>query len=123
MQRGMQSATFVLQAVGATPPIAVSVATKNGVFGHSVSAVPFQPSIIAALSPAADLTYNIEVTNDDVLAPGYNPATGNWFEFSTSTTGASASSSNTLGAAVSAIRARIVTWESGTLTFSFGQVV
>lgn len=38
---------------------------------------PFNVTVAMLLSGAA--TYSLQYTLDNVLVPGYNPATGNWF--------------------------------------------
>jgi hypothetical protein len=74
------------------------------------------------VSSGAVLTYNIEVTGDDVLAPGYSPATGNWQPIGAAFTGLSVSAVDTLGATVTAVRLHVTAWTSGTATLQFPQL-
>lgn len=52
--------------VGATPPQPLDTFST-----------PFNVTVAMVLSGAA--TYSLQYTLDNVLLPGYNPATGNWF--------------------------------------------
>jgi hypothetical protein len=104
--------------------------------GYTISAantagapIPFQPiaypgalqaGILVILSTGASLTYNVEVTGDDINAPGYNPATGNWIGF-TNMVGLTVSAVATLGAVVMAIRLHVGTYTSGSATIQFIQ--
>lgn len=120
-QPGLLSATVTLGQAGATAPIAVAATGHVGPFNAAPSGVAYQPSILVSLSSGASLTYSIEVTGDDVVAPGYNAATGNWSTF-TGMGALTASAAGTLGAAVTAVRAHITSYTSGTLTLQFVQV-
>ena len=79
-----------------------------------------QPGILAILSSGASMTYNIEVTGDDPTVAGWKNSTANWIPF-TNMSGLTASATGTLGAMVTAIRANVTAYTSGTLTFQFIQ--
>jgi hypothetical protein len=111
MASSPRPSNFVLSAVGVSPPVPFQPIAFPGAL---------QAGIFAALSSGASLTYSIEVTGDDINAPGYNPATGNWVGF-TNMTGLTASAVATLGAVVMAVRAHVTAYTSGTLTFQFVQ--
>jgi len=68
------------------------------------------------------LTYNVEVTCDDITAPNYVAANGNWAPMSSVVSGATATVVTSLGAVVTAIRPHITSFSSGSLVFQFGQV-
>ena len=110
--------TQVLAAVGSTVPVRIIGEYDNGT---PRAARILQPGIIAIVSSGATLTYNIEVTGDDLDATGYSAATGNWAPLN-GMSGVTATAVNTLGAAVTAIRARVTAYTSGTLTFQFIQL-
>jgi hypothetical protein len=97
----------VLSGVGVT-----QVIPFNGI----AYAGALQPTFAAAVSAGAALTYNVEVTLDDINAPGYNPATGIWLPF-TGMSALTASALGTLGASIMGFRAHVTAWTSGTLTF------
>lgn len=107
---GFSTNTQILSALGAGAPAAVVAKPLNA----------SMPSILCVLSNGAVLTYQIEVTGDDLTAPNYNPANGNWAPF-TDLIGLSASMVATLGAVVTGIRPRITSYTSGALTFQFVQ--
>ena len=109
----------MLSAVGATTPVRIIGEYDNG---YPRAPRILQPGIIAIASTGATLTYNIEVTGDDLDAAGYSAATGNWAPLN-GMSGLTATAVNTLGAAVTAIRARVTAYTSGTLTFQFIQLV
>ncbi|MFA5898605.1 MAG: hypothetical protein WC829_05775 [Hyphomicrobium sp.] len=50
---------------------------------------PFQVSVGVG-SVVGTVSYTLQYTYDDVFAPGYNPATGNWFNSATMVTKAAA---------------------------------
>ena len=62
------------------------------------------------------LTYNIEITGDDVTAMGYLPANTNAFAMP-NFTGLAAGTTGSLGSTVTAIRANVTAYTSGALTF------
>jgi hypothetical protein len=112
---GVDSSTQSVTGVGYTPAMPIK-APAHGTYGGIP--VSMQPGILAFVS--GTVTYNIEVTGDDVLAPSYVESAGNWQPISTAMTGLTASAVNTLGAVVTAIRGRI-TAGTGTLTIQFIQ--
>jgi hypothetical protein len=115
---GYSTATQSLSAVGTTTPTpVVSLVNKT-----EASPPWLQPAIIVNLTSGASLTYSVEVTGDDVLFPGYNPATGNWAPF-TNMSGLTASATGTLGAAVTAVRLHVTAYSSGTATLQFVQQI
>ena len=79
------------------------------------------PTLLCYVSSGASLTYSIEVTGDDMQAAGYSPSTGNWVGF-TGMTGLTASAVGTLGGVVTAVRAHVTAYSSGSLTFQFPQI-
>ena len=113
----MNTITRTLSASGVSTGIKVNGPSRQGTYANSLLA----PGILVSLSSGASLTYQIEVTGDNIYGPGYNPATGNWVPF-TGMAGLTASAANTLGAAVAAIRVNVTAYTSGTLTFQFVQV-
>jgi hypothetical protein len=115
LQHGIASNSQTVTGVGATGPMP-TIAPASGTYGGNPAAQ--QPAILCFVT--GTVTYNIEVTGDDVLAPNYNSATGNWQPISTAMTALTASAVNTLGAVVTAIRAN-VTAGTGTVTLQFIQ--
>lgn len=115
MQPGIVSNTKTVTGVGSTPAMA-TIAPAHGTYGGT--AVSQQPGILAFV--LGTVTYNIEVTGDDVNDASYVEANGNWQPMSTAMTGLSANAVNTLGAVVTAIRGHI-TAGTGTLTVQFIQ--
>lgn len=91
--------------------------------------MPIQPTgvrvepigLLANVSNGATLTYNFEVTGDDVQAPGYNPATGNWVA-PTGWSGLTSSAVETLGGYVTAVRLNVTSYTSGSVVFQAVQV-
>lgn len=77
--------------------------------------------LLAILSSGASLTYNFEVTGDDVQAPGYSAATGNWIAPQAGWSGLTASAVETLGGYVTAVRLNVTAYTSGTVTFQVVQ--
>ena len=78
--------------------------------------------LIANVSNGATLTYNFEVTGDDVQNPLYNPATGNWVA-PQGWSALTASAVETLGGYVTAVRLNVTSYTSGTVVFQAVQVV
>lgn len=114
---GFSLSTQSLTAVGVTTPVPV-IPLVN----FKTSSAPWlQPGIIVNVSSGASLTYSVEVTGDDVLQNGYNPATGNWAPF-TNMSGQTISAAGTLGAAVTAVRLHVTAYTSGTATIQFVQM-
>ena len=115
MQPGVSATTEIITGIGSSAPVLVF----NPIAGTYGGAYPSQqPSILAFVT--GTVTYNIEVTGDDVTVTGYNAAAGNW-QAIPQQAGVSISSVNTLGAVVTAIRARTLTGTTGTLVFQFVQ--
>lgn len=106
----MPSATFTLGSATSSAPFAVS--------SDMVRAGVLPPAILCAISNGAVLTYTVEVTGDNVSAPGYTAANGTWFAMD-SMAALSASANATLGAAINAIRVRVSAYTSGTVTMQF----
>jgi len=109
--RGFALSTQVLSAAGASVPVVV--------LPQSVTA-SLPPAIICNLSSGASMTFNVEITGDDVMATGYNSATGNWAPMSTMT-GLTGSAQAALGVVITGIRVNITNYGSGALTFQFPQ--
>lgn len=122
MQPGIWTDTSSLTGIGATKPVQILRARNTGALGASFGNGLFQPGILVMLSPAASLTYSIEVTGDDLDVAGYDPSAGNWAPFS-GMGNLTASASGTLGAAVTAIRLHVTSYLSGTATFQFIQLM
>jgi hypothetical protein len=101
-------------------PVTTSV-TASGATKH---VIPFPQSVeyvgaglLATVSPGADLTYNVEVTGDNIGRPGYDADTGNWNVFDDM--GAlTASANGTLIGAVMGFRLNVTSWTSGSVTLS-----
>ena len=109
MASPIRTTSYTITGNGAvTPPIPFQATTFAG-------ALP--PTFLAFVT--GTVTYNVEVTGDDINSPGYNPVTGNWMPF-TNRTGLTASAPGTLGAVVKAVRAHI-TAGTGSLLFQFIQ--
>ena len=85
------------------------------------SGAPLQPALLAFVSSGANLTYNVEVTGDNIQSSTYSAATGNWVPF-TGMSGLTASAAQTLGAVVTAVRLRVTSYTSGSVTLQFIQV-
>ena len=78
--------------------------------------------LIANVSNGATLTYDFEVTGDDVQSPTYNAAAGNWVS-PQGWSGLTASAVETLGGYVTAVRLRVTSYTSGTVVFQAVQTV
>lgn len=113
---GFSTSTQTLSSATVTAPVPVISVTNL----NKAAAPWLQPSMMVVLSAGASLTYSIEVTGDDVLQSGYNPATGNWSAM-TNMSALTASAVATLGAAVTGVRLHITAYTSGTATFQFVQ--
>ena len=69
------------------------------------------------LSAGAALTYTVQITTDDVFAPGYNPATGNWLPHPVAALVAATTSQNAnLTLPVTGVRLSVTAYTSGTAT-------
>lgn len=99
------------------PPIVIEPPRQSGFWSGGY----LQPGIIVTLSSGASLTYNVEVTGDDVQLPNYVEANGLWVPF-TGMSGLTASAVATLGAAVRAMRLNLTGYVSGTATFQVVQL-
>jgi hypothetical protein len=104
----MSCTTTTLSGVGRSAPFAVNPA-KGGIL---------LPTAMVFLSPGASLTYSVEVTGDDVTAPGYVAANGNWFVMD-GMNALTAAANETLIGACMGICIHITNWVSGTATFAF----
>lgn len=89
----MRPVTVSVTGVGSSAPIPMDVYLN-----------PFNVSMQCTVNGV--VTYNVEWTNDDIWAPGYNPATGNWFAAAANLTGATTAQTGTLISPVTAIRIR-----------------
>ena len=116
MPNGYTSSKQILTSQAATNPVQISPTFSTGNYSGGY----LQPGIIVNLSSGATITYNVEVTGDDVSAPNYATSTQTWTPF-TGMAGLTASTVGTLGAQVSAIRVNCTSYGSGTLTFFFVQ--
>lgn len=105
------AATYVINSATASPVSMVNV-WKQG-----LNPATFMVNV----SSGASLTYNVEITADDIAHPKYNPATGNWFPI-TGFAGQTASVTGVLSGACRGIRVNVTTYGSGTLTYSFCQL-
>lgn len=63
----LNSSPIVVTGVGVSVPIPTDSRAATQVYGIS-----------CVISAANVCTYDVQYTIDDVYAPGYNPATGNW---------------------------------------------
>jgi hypothetical protein len=106
--------SIVASALGATQPISPSLfySLVNGRYSSGIL-----PGIIATVSSGASLTYNVEITGDDIDAYGYNPANGNWNIFD-NMDGLTASANGTLVAAVMAFRINVTAYTSGSVNLT-----
>jgi hypothetical protein len=123
----MHQQSTQLNAAGPSAPLIL--ANDDRIFlpgdGQAYFSNPLLPSLLATPSPGAVLTYQIEVTNDNVFAPGYNPATGNWNIFTDGQiqiAGQQGPLNLTLGVAVMAIRANITSYTSGSLNVALCKI-
>lgn len=78
---------------------------------------PFNVGIGCAISAGAALTYSVEYTFDDVFAPTYNPATGNWTAL-TGLTAQTASKDSNIAYPVMAVRLNVTAYTSGSVTMT-----
>lgn len=105
------------QTTSAPIPVAAPLVLGNWSGGY------LQPTILVNLSSGASITYNIEVSGNDVEKVGYTAASAIWVPLSTALTGATASTVVPLTSMIKAIRANVTTYVSGTLTFQFIQLI
>lgn len=78
---------------------------------------PFNVGIGCAISAGATLTYSVEYTFDDVFAPSYDPATGNWTAL-TGLTAQTATKDSNIAYPVMAIRLNVTAYTSGSVTMT-----
>lgn len=104
------SVTYVLSNNGSTPLVPITSDMVRGSF--------MLPNIIVNLSAGANLSYTVQQTGDNILAPGYNAATGNWTPI-TGLNALTASANGPLAACATAIRVTVSSYVSGNLTFQF----
>ncbi len=105
----MNSVSISKGSLGASAPISLVGLNKTGEF------TPI--SVLATISAGAALTYNIEVTNDNVEVFDYSPAAGNW-NVVDNANALTASANFTLQAQVRAIRINITSYTSGTVNLA-----
>jgi len=72
------------------------------------------------LSAGANLTYKIQHTMDDIFAPTYNPATGNWLDHAT-LVGQTASADGNYQFPPRACRLNVTAYTSGSATLTVNQ--
>lgn len=102
--------TAPLSALGASPPIILDV-------NHS----PFNVSVAVVLSAAANLTYTVEHTYDDVFANNFDPSTATWFPHASMTTKTASADAN-YTYPVRAVRLSLVSpYTSGSATMTVVQ--
>lgn len=106
----MPSATYVLNANVSSPVVPVTPDMVRGSF--------MLPNILCTLSNGANLTFTVQQTGDNITAPGYSAAAGNWQPV-TGLSGLTASANGPLGACVTGLRVTVTGYVSGTLTFQF----
>lgn len=121
MQPGLTAYTVVVSSQAASLPTRFISPTRNSPNAQNAFSVLVLPGILVTLSAGASLTYNVEVTGDDLDQPGYNPASGTWAVF-TGMGGLTASGTGSLGAAVTAVRLNVTSYSSGSATLQFVQV-
>ena len=100
--------------------VVLSSATASAPIPVDYRAQVFNIGIGCSLTAGATLTYSIQHTFDDVYAPGYNPATGTWFDHTT-LTARTTNSTSSYDAPVVAVRVNVTAYTSGTLTVVFLQ--
>jgi hypothetical protein len=113
-----------ISAVAASSPIAVIPPYQSVAIplqAGKYSAGYLMPGVLAYVSSGASLTYNVEVTSDDVTVPGYVSASGLWQPF-TNMSGLTASVCATLGAAVRGFRLNVTAHTSGSVTLAIVQI-
>ena len=80
-------------------------------------AVVFGVGIGVTLSAGAALTYTVEYTYDDVFDPNFNPTTANWFSIAALTNQTANKDANFV-TPVMAVRLRVSSYTSGTVTIN-----
>ncbi len=76
-----------------------------------------QINVSVVLSVGASLTYTVQITTDDVFAPTYNPATGNWFPAPVAALVAATTSQDAnINTPITGIRLNVGVYASGTAT-------
>lgn len=95
-------------------------ATSTAPIPLNIHADSFEVSLTAAVAAGSSLTYTVEYTVDDVFDNAFNPATATWFPV----TGMSAQTASTTGNItfpVTAVRLRVSTFTSGSVTLTLIQ--
>lgn len=118
MSMQIRRASVTASALGASSPVPLTD-VRMSAFAQNPSQL--LPSVLATVSAGASLTYNVEVTGDDITAPGYAPANGNWNVFD-GMGGLVASANGTLQAVVTAFRINITSYASGSVTLTIVSV-
>lgn len=98
----------------------MSAAGNSAVIPLDLYIAPFQVAVNVFMSNGATVDYTLQYTYDDVLAPGYNPATGQWIDDTTMDNEVVSSTVN-LSAPVTAVRIVAATLTGGTLTVAIVQ--
>lgn len=95
-----------LSAVGASPVVVPDYRANNP-----------QLNVSVIFSAGAAMTYTVQVTTDDVFAPGYNPATGNWFSApAANLVAATTAQDANLNTPVTGIRLNVTAYTGGNAT-------
>lgn len=125
MQQGVTVSpvqTVSAAAIGYSTPVQFLPPSRNQAYGTSFGPGSYQPTVIVVLAAGASCTYSIEVTLDDVIAPGYVQSAGNWVAVSSATTNLTVSSIVSIFAVHTAARVHVTAGGSGTLNFQYGQL-
>ena len=114
--------TFRLSTYQVTGTAAGPAYLNGGVCPVTPNAQGVPASILLKVSTGAVLTYNVEVTGDDVQAQGYVPNNGVWVPFP-GFVGLTASQAGSLGALVRGLRLNLTAWTSGNVIMQIVQLV
>jgi len=113
--------TFRLNTYQVVATAAGPAYLNGGVCAIVPNAQGVPPAILVLLSPGAVLTYNVEVTGDNVQTTGYVPNNGVWVPFP-GMAGLAATFAGSLGALVQGLRLNLPSWSSGTATLQVIQL-
>ncbi len=99
-------------------PTSVIPFGSGGIQAYDSVRTAMLPIILTTISAGATLTYDVEVTGDDINAPGYSPASGNWNVIA-ELAGKTTSESSTLLGPVTGLRLNVTAWTDGSVTMAF----
>lgn len=100
--------------------VTVSSATTSQAVPINLKRYKQGVGLIVTLSSGANLTVSVQVTGDNIFAPGYTPASGKWNNHD-DLNALTASANGNLAYPVTAVRLNVTPWVGGSVTLSIVQ--